>query len=429
MGGGIQRFCCAQVARSLRALSFYLFNLLSPAPVGACVPPDCSVGDYFLIKFVRPLRLSAIAALGLLAGLCVSFFACAQSVNAFVAVALTATPDPVRPGELVQYAITVTNRTASSQFYSITAPVPNHTKVASNAVSSGGGCGLSSCPAGTIVTWGSHSIAAGQSDTVQFAALVDTASPPPNGTLISTTAAATANGNGASAAVDVVVSTADLSLSMTTAPSAVVPGGTLSYTLEFANPAATSSPATLLELPLPPGTSVVSATGGGTLSAGAVQWSVGALPPGGSGQRQLVLQVDPTLTNGSILSAAVDWRDAVSLRSLARATAATAVLTNAGTVLALTATPDPVRPGELVQYAITVTNRTASSQVYTHCRAGAQPHHGGVQRRFLRWWLRAAQLSGGDDVSGTSIPLPRGRARPCSLRRWWTRPIRRPMAR
>ena len=130
--------------------------------------------------------------------------ATAVLTNAGTALAITATPDPVRPGELVQYAITVTNRTASSQFYSITAPVPNHTTVASNAVSSGGGCGLSSCPAGTIVTWGSHYIAAGQSDTVQFAALVDTASPPPNGTLISTTAAATANGNGASAAKGVV---------------------------------------------------------------------------------------------------------------------------------------------------------------------------------------------------------------------------------
>jgi YD repeat-containing protein len=126
--------------------------------------------------------------------------------NAGTGIAITATPDPVRSGELVQYAVTVTNRTTGSLLYTISAQVPNHTTVASNAISPGGGCGgAGSCAAGVVITWGSYSIATGQSATVLFAALVDTANPPPNGTLISSTASATASGNGATAAVDVVV--------------------------------------------------------------------------------------------------------------------------------------------------------------------------------------------------------------------------------
>ena len=131
---------------------------------------------------------------------------------------MTATPDPVRPGQVVQYAATVTNRATITQNYIITAQVPNGMTVAASAISQNvyATCsGASVCGPGRVILWGSGghpaAVAAGQSVTVTFAALVDAANPLPNGTVVRSTAeAATAEGtgslSGASAAVDVVVS-------------------------------------------------------------------------------------------------------------------------------------------------------------------------------------------------------------------------------
>jgi uncharacterized repeat protein (TIGR01451 family) len=52
-----------------------------------------------------------------------------------VAIGMSAAPDPVRPGELVQYTITATNRDTAARTLNIGALVPNHTTVASNTIS------------------------------------------------------------------------------------------------------------------------------------------------------------------------------------------------------------------------------------------------------------------------------------------------------
>ena len=329
-----------------------------------------------VLRFLAPLILLVLAL--------VSLRSEAQGTAGNPAIAITATPDPVRPGELVQYVITATNRSAVGHSFRVSAQVPNHTTVAAGgianppSISQGGGCGggVSTCPAGSTISWdfGNNAVAPGQSVTVQFSALVDTTNPPPSGTVIRSTASVVSSGiDSATAGVDVVVSSAGLSLGMVNASSPVAPGAALSYTLEFGNPGAVSAPAATLAVALPAGTSFVSATGGGALVGSTVQWDVGALPSGGTGQRQLVVQVDPAAASGSVVSAAADLRDAGTGASLARANAAAVVLTSAGAQVMITATPDPVRPGELVQYAITATNRSAvphsfsvSAQVPNH---------------------------------------------------------------
>ena len=130
--------------------------------------------------------------------------------------AMTSTPDAVRPGQLVQYAVTATNRSTATLDYTITAQVPNGTTVAASAISAtttfDAGCGtnVSVCAAGSTIRWGLSGtypvrIAAGQSATVSFSALVDATNPPPNGTVIRSTATASASGTGATAAADVVI--------------------------------------------------------------------------------------------------------------------------------------------------------------------------------------------------------------------------------
>ena len=290
---------------------------------------------------------------------------------------MTATPDPVRPGGFVQYALTVTNtRSTGTYTYTINAQVPNHTTVPAGSTGQSGTCrGVQNgaCPTGGTLNWALN-IGPGQSVTLSFSALVDTTNPPPNGTVIRSTATTLSSDSGATAGVDVVVSTADLSLGMVNGPSPVFPGGALSYTLHFGNPGETSSPATVLTASLPPGTTFATASDGGTVVGGVVQWTVGALAPGAAGQRQLVVLVDALMSNGSVLNAAADLRDASTGRSLARANAAAAVLTHSDTQMVMTATPDPVRPGGFVQYALTVTN-TRSTGTYTYTINAQVPNH------------------------------------------------------
>ena len=279
------------------------------------------------------------------------------------ALALTATPDPVRPGEPVQYAITLANRTSGTQFYNVDVLVPQHVTVASSSMSGNGSCGLIVCTPGRTIRWG-FNIGAGQSATMQFAALVDSVNPPANGTVIQVPAIAFSNADNISAAIDVVVGTPGLSLGMRHLSTLVAPGGQLTSVLEYANPGPATSATAQLVVPLPAGTSLVSASGGGALSGGAVQWDVGALPPGGNGQRQLVLQVDALMPNASVVQVFAELRAAVGGGSLARTSEAAVVLNDIRAALALTATPDPVRPGEPVQYAITLANRTSGTQFY-----------------------------------------------------------------
>ena len=268
-------------------------------------------------------------------------------------VALSAAPDPVRPGEVVQYAVTVTNRYTTSEWLHAYAQVPDHATVAASAISAGGSCGqgVTTCGAGQTISWSLGYVGAGGSVTVMYTARVDTVNPPAAGTVLRSTASADAVASGAGSAapvaVDVLVAgAADLAMGMTAAPGSVVPGGTLSYVVSFGNPNATSAPAAVLAMPVPAGTTVVSASAGGTLVDGAVQWEVAALAAGASGQRQVAVQVDAGLPDKSVLVAAAELRDPVTGRSLARGNAVTPVLSAPGLLAALSAAPDPVRPGE-----------------------------------------------------------------------------------
>ena len=59
----------------------------------------------------------------------------------------------------------------------------------------------------------------------------------------------------------------------------------------------------LLSLPVPVGTTFVSASDGGTLVGDSVQWNVGSLNPGDSGQRTMIVDVDNAAVDGQVLNA------------------------------------------------------------------------------------------------------------------------------
>jgi len=100
-------------------------------------------------------------------------------------------------------------------------------------------------------------------------------------------------------------------VSATDAPDPVAAGGTITYTLAYANTGNTGATGVILSDAVPANTTFVSATVGGALSAGVVTWSIGALAAGGSGSVQLVVRVNSPLPSGTIITNGTYSIDAV----------------------------------------------------------------------------------------------------------------------
>src|SRR3989442_7040040 len=80
------------------------------------------------------------------------------------------------------------------------------------------------------------------------------------------------------AAITTTVTSAPvLTVSATDAPDPVTAGGTITYTLGYANTGNSGATGVILSDTVPANTTFVSATGGGSLSAGVVTWSIGSL--------------------------------------------------------------------------------------------------------------------------------------------------------
>ena len=283
------------------------------------------------------------------------------STNA-VQVAVSATPDPVQPGQTVTYSITLSNTTSTSTpSFSLRASVPNGTTI-SQAQAGGGGCTGSvwPCQPGQDIDWYPVAVAAGQSQTFQFNALVNSGSPPNNGSPLTTVIT---TGLGAQTTGQALVGAPAPTLSMS-APGQVSSGGQYTYTLTYGN-SGTSTPDTQLLMSLPVGTSFVSATGGATpSSSGVLSWNLNALAPGAAGSQQVTVTA-PTAA-GTIVNAIANVLDLDSGQSYSRAGTQTTVASSNPLQIGVNATPDPVQPGQVVVYSIVVSNpNTSNSGTFT----------------------------------------------------------------
>jgi uncharacterized repeat protein (TIGR01451 family) len=277
-------------------------------------------------------------------------------------IGVSATPDPVQPGQTVTYSIKVSNTGGVTENgFTLRASVPNGTTVISGQ-SGGGGCsvasGLFPCQPGQEIVWGNQSLAVGQSATYQFAALVNSTSPPANGTLVSTVVTTGVGGSGIGQAL---VGSGSPVLALSAAEQ-IAAGGTYAYTLTYGN-SGTSSPNTQLVMAVPPGTMFVSASPGGTLSSGVVTWNLSTLQPGQAGSAQLTVQA-PTGT-GTVVSASAEVIDTNTLQSYSRATSQTTVASANPLQIGVSATPDPVQPGQTVTYTIEVSNSGSITEPFT----------------------------------------------------------------
>jgi len=136
----------------------------------------------------------------------------------------------------------------------------------------------------------------------------------------------------------------------------------VSYTLTYGNPGSAAVAANL-SFPLPVGTTFVSASNGGTSSAGTVTWSLGSVAAGTAGRRTVVVLVATTAAAGSQLAADAALRNPTTQVVLAHAGLTTGVGNATETVLNVraVATPDPAAAGQRVRYAVTVSNTATAT--------------------------------------------------------------------
>jgi len=274
-------------------------------------------------------------------------------------------PDPAQPGELVNGLLTVTN-TGAVQLLAVEVQVflpdeiaaflANQTSGASASCVGDGNAAF--CSPRERLVWTVGTLAPGSGVTLR-APLGIAATVGPGRTVTFNARAVETSGFTATARGTVRVESARLlDLTVATDAEPAMPGEILTYRLNFGNrTTSTLAPGVVLRLPVPAGTQFASASDTGMLNDGVVEWTVGTLNPGQTGSREVVVQTDPALRNGTVLQAAAQIEDSGGQRT--RATADTRVHAATPLYLTMELNPDPAQPGELVNGLLTVTNTGA----------------------------------------------------------------------
>lgn len=321
--------------------------------------------------------------------------------NPVLGLAYAVNADPARPGEALRATLTATNRSDATVFGAVLrARMPTSgVNVISQAYFSGGAnCG-GNCSPYDLSTWTLGTLAPGDSITVSLPATVTAGYA--SGRLIGLHAELRADGVPMVLARHSVAADADglLALALDADKDSALPGERLTYTLTFGNRGTSSSTGTVLRLPLPPGTTFFSATGGGVHASGVVTWTLGTLQAGQSGRRQVIASVGAALPSGSLLpvnAASVSGNSAVTGAEQARATLVTRVEANPVLGLSYSSNADPTRPGEALRTMLTVTNRSAATVFGAVLRARMPTEGVNV--------ISQAYFSGGANCGGNCSP-------------------------
>lgn len=237
--------------------------------------------------------------------------------SADMGVTLTAAPAPVTAGTNLTYtATTINNGPSSATDVNVSLPLPAGTSLVSATADSGGTCTAANP---VVCTWmGSTANGVTHTATVVVAVAASAVS----GSTLSTTATVgpTAGDpvtvNNTSTANTLVATSANLSISLSANQSVLSPGTSLTYTAIVGNSGASDAQNMSMSLPLPVGTSLVSATatGGGTCVAAnpvVCTWA-GATPPGTSQTVTIVSAVSNSIVNVSVVNVTATATSATS---------------------------------------------------------------------------------------------------------------------
>jgi len=271
------------------------------------------------------------------------------------------------PGSLVTYTITATNAGPSnvpSATVADTLPA-SLTGVAWTAVGAGGGTATASGSGNINDT---VSLPAGASVTYTVTATI---SPSATGSLSNTASVSSsvtdptpANNNATD--TDTLTPSADLALTITDSPDPVYAAGNLTYTIDLTNNGPSDAASPSVSLPLPAGTTFVSASGPAGWSAstpvvganGTVGFTAAQLAAGGTASFTVIGKVDLAIVNDSTLTATATAASSATDPNPGNNSATTTTLAKSGADLqiALTDSPDPVIAGTELTYVLELTN-------------------------------------------------------------------------
>jgi cysteine-rich repeat protein len=276
---------------------------------------------------------------------------------------LVAEPDPLAPAGLLTYRLIVTDHgvtDADQVQVRLTLPVDTF----ACAPPSDGGTTPEGCTADRDVLWTVDTLAAGTSRSVQLTIQIrgDT---PTGTTLLTAARVEDASGARARAGLGTTVQSAPpLGLVLTTDADPVRVGDDLVYVLRFGNDGGTALLATQLALVLPAGVTVVDA-GGGTQASGTITWSLGALNAAQTDERRVRVHVENLAPDDPLVRVA---RATISSGATAARAAIVTQVQATSLGLGVVAEPDPVAPGGLVSYRLTVANHGLADAVQTELR-------------------------------------------------------------
>lgn len=142
------------------------------------------------------------------------------------------------------------------------------------------------------------------------------------------------------------------------APTTVVAGTGLTYTLTYGNVAGTlDATNTTIVAPLPTNTTFVSATNGGSLVASNVQWTIGTVTAGALPQTvSMVVSVRSPLANGTVIALTAPTIASTETGTVNGTDTTTTVSSAPVLNVTSTDTPDPVAPNAQLTYTLAYTN-------------------------------------------------------------------------
>lgn len=215
---------------------------------------------------------------------------------------------------------------------------------------------LNNCYGGVSVVWSLGALATGASRTVLLPARINTN--PRTGTVSMRFNSRSQSGPGETASFELRVDRSPaLAVALASDRGVVPPGGELTYTVLYVNRAESPIDGAVLRAQLPPG--VQPFTVDARVADGGVAWDLGPVTAGESGVRYVRTRLPDALNAGELLHASVTAEGSVDgVRRTVGASLITRVNTRPLLRLAVHTSPDPVRPGEMATYALTVTNES-----------------------------------------------------------------------
>lgn len=358
------------------------------------------------LRTLRTLAYRPLVALVLLGALSVA------SAHAAIRLEVSANPSPALPGELLDLEFTVTNDGAFERTdLTLVVDYPDNVASLSNGLFDGA-CPSVSCTSGEEATFDIASLPSGGG--ISFSMPVSVANDAGEGTVIPWNAEVFDGASSEATATESVSVTATRALELALKESAdpSPDGSSLRYTLTYGvREASGGSTNVVLELPLPPGVSFVSASDGGTYDGGSgtVSWALGNLGPGSSGERSAIVSVDGGAAAGSILkteaSLADDGGESMAYR------AATRVQPDIPLRIEVVASPDPIRPGETLDLEITVDNTSPFDRTGVEVRLEVPDDVASLSNALYKGACASVSCTAGERAIFDVGTLPAGRGR------------------